>query len=92
VVRAEDAIDQQYNFYKDQLQYLQNNYIYMDHDQTYALSFGGYYKPLKNTTIYTDNIYGVLGFLLPDQRRDNLGFVFKSFWTYTNKPLCGKLI
>ena len=58
VARAEDAIDQQYNFTAQQLQYLQNNYIYMDHDQTYTLSFGGYYKPLKNTTIYADNIYG----------------------------------
>jgi len=58
VARAEDAIDQQYNFTAQQLQYLQNNYIYMDDDETYTLSFGGYYNPLKNTTIYADNIYG----------------------------------
>ncbi len=58
VARAEDAIDQQYNFTADQLQYLQNNYIYMDHDQTYTFSFGGYYKPLKDITLYADNVYG----------------------------------
>ena len=58
VARAEDAIDQQYNFTEDQLQYLQNNYIYMDHDQTYTASFGGYYKPFKDITVYADNIYG----------------------------------
>ncbi len=58
VARAEDAIDQQYNFTSDQLQYLQSNYIYMDHDQTYTASFGGYYKPLKHTKVYIDNIYG----------------------------------
>lgn len=58
VARAEDAIDQQYNFTADQLQYLQNNYIYMDHDQTYSISLGGYYQVFKNTKVYADNIYG----------------------------------
>ncbi len=58
VARAEDDIDQQYNFTKNQLQYLQNNYIFMDHDETYSASLGGYYRLLKHTKVYVDNIYG----------------------------------
>lgn len=58
VAKAENAIDQQYNFTAEQLSYLQNHYIYMDHDQTVTLSSGIYYKLPKDLGLSADFIYG----------------------------------
>ena len=55
--RAKDVSSNQYLFDPDELAYIQNNYIYTDHDQFITVSGGASYN-LYGTLLSTDVIYG----------------------------------
>ncbi len=55
--RATQVSSNQYLFDADELAYIQNNYIYTDHDQLFTVSGGGSYR-IGATTFSTDVIYG----------------------------------
>ena len=55
--RATQVSSNQYLFDADELAYIQNHYIYTDHDQLFTVSGGGSYK-IGATTLSTDVIYG----------------------------------
>ena len=55
--RAKDVSSNQYLFDPDELAYIQNNYIYTDHDQFITVSGGASYS-LYGTVLSTDVIYG----------------------------------
>ena len=51
-----NIISNQYEFGADELAYISNHYIYLDHNQTYSGSFGASYS-LWDTTLYADLLY-----------------------------------
>ena len=51
-----DIISNQYEFGADDLAYISNHYIYLDHSQSYSGSFGASYQ-IWDTTLYTDLLY-----------------------------------
>ncbi len=53
---GEDIISNQYEFSAADVAYIQNHYIYLDHNQTYTGSFGASYS-LDDTTLYADLLY-----------------------------------
>ncbi len=53
---GENIISNQYEFAADDLAYIRNHYIYLDHNQTYSASFGASYT-LDDTTLYADLLY-----------------------------------
>ena len=55
--RATQVSSNQYLFDADELAYIQNNYIYTDHDQLFTVSGGGSYR-FGGTTLSTDVVYG----------------------------------
>ena len=54
---GKDIISQQYLFSNDELAYIHNHYIKLDHEGEYTASIGFSYT-LKNDMIYADAIYG----------------------------------
>jgi outer membrane receptor protein involved in Fe transport len=53
---GENIISNQYEFSRDDLDYIRNHYIYLDHNQTYSGSFGASYS-LRDTTLAADLLY-----------------------------------
>jgi outer membrane receptor protein involved in Fe transport len=53
---GEDIISNQYEFSAAELAYINNHYIYLDHNQTYSGSFGASYA-LRDTTVYADLLF-----------------------------------
>jgi len=51
-----NIISNQYEFSADDLAYISNHYIYLDHSQSYSGSFGASYQ-LWDTTLYADLLY-----------------------------------
>ena len=51
---GEDVSSAQFNFSPAELAYISNNYVHLDHDQTYTLSGGVTYDVLENTTLGSD--------------------------------------
>ena len=89
----------QFSFDPANLAYIQNHYIYLDHDQTYTASAGASYKfedgILRGTTAGADVLYGSglrtsgavpNGNALPDYIQVNLAFSHK-----TVLPVVGKV-
>ncbi|WP_266159479.1 TonB-dependent receptor [Dyella silvatica] len=52
------VITSQYNFGVDELAYIANNYIHLDHDQTYTSSGGISYAITSDTKVGADYIFG----------------------------------
>jgi len=52
----------QFLFDQDELDYISNHHVFLDHDQTFTGSWGTSYSfdegPIKNTTLYTDMVAG----------------------------------
>jgi outer membrane receptor protein involved in Fe transport len=77
----------QFNFQPDELAYIANHYIHLDHDQTYTASAGiAYTFPMTKTRLSTDFLYGSglraagavpNGNSLPDYHQINLSIVQK---------------
>ena len=55
--QGENIITSQALFAPDELAYIANHYIFLDHDQTYSVSSGAHYR-FGNSQISTDLIYG----------------------------------
>lgn len=55
--RATQVSSNQYLFDPDELAFIQNHYIFTDHDQLFTVSGGGSYK-IGRTTFSTDVVYG----------------------------------
>ena len=55
--KARDVVTGQFNFAPDELNYIANNWVYVDHDQRWSSSAGMSYK-LQDTTLSADAIYG----------------------------------
>ena len=55
--RGRDIVTSQFNFQPSELAYIQNHYIYLDHEQKFTGSAGGAYR-LGPTTLSADLIYG----------------------------------
>jgi outer membrane receptor protein involved in Fe transport len=55
--RATQVSSNQYLFDPDELAYIQDHYIFTDHDQLFTVSGGGSYK-IGGTTFSTDVVYG----------------------------------
>ena len=55
--QGKNIVSSQSLFGADELSYIANNYVYLDHDQTYTLSGGASYK-FGNNRIGADVIYG----------------------------------
>ena len=53
---GENIISNQYEFGADDLSYISNHYIYLDHNQTYSGSFGASYA-IRDTTLSMDILY-----------------------------------
>jgi outer membrane receptor protein involved in Fe transport len=51
-----DIISNQYEFSAQDVAYISNHYIYLDHNQTYSGSFGASYQ-LWDSTVYTDLLF-----------------------------------
>ncbi|THD58347.1 TonB-dependent receptor, partial [Phenylobacterium sp.] len=73
--KGKDIISSQFNFSPDDLAYIQNHYIYLDHDQTYTASAGLAYKFGDGTRVTGDLIYGSGLRLTPDGAPPNSGHV-----------------
>ena len=60
--QGKDIVSSQFSFSPDDLAYIQNHYIYLDHDETYTGSAGGFYTfrqgTLKGLQLGADAIYG----------------------------------
>jgi outer membrane receptor protein involved in Fe transport len=56
--KGKDIISSQFNFDPADLAFIQNHFIYLDHDQTVTASAGGAYKFDTGTRISGDVIYG----------------------------------
>jgi outer membrane receptor protein involved in Fe transport len=89
--RGKDIDSAQFNFGADELAYVANNWVYLDHDQRVTASFGGAYT-LGRTTLTADGIVGSglrRGFAntdrLPWYAQVNLGVIQKF-----DAPLVGK--
>ena len=83
VAEGEDIVTSQFNFGPDELAYITDHYIHLDHDQTYTASAGGSYQ-WRETTFTLDLLYGSglradsdhpNGESLPDYTQVNLGVV-----------------
>ncbi len=52
----------QFLFAQDELNYISNHHVFLDHDQTFSGSWGTSYSfdegPMKDTTVYTDMVAG----------------------------------
>ncbi len=55
--KGEDIDSAQFLFGQDELAYIKNHYIFLDHDETFAASAGASYS-WDNTRLYADLIYG----------------------------------
>ena len=55
---GKDVVTSQYNFEPDDLAYIANNYIYLDHDQKYTSSGGLNYALDDNTKLGVDYLFG----------------------------------
>jgi outer membrane receptor for ferrienterochelin and colicins len=56
--KGKNIVSSQFNFDPAELAYIQNNFIYLDHDQTYTVSAGASYRFETGTRVSTDVIYG----------------------------------
>ncbi|HEX3954275.1 MAG TPA: TonB-dependent receptor, partial [Stellaceae bacterium] len=84
---GEDIISGQFNFSPDELAYIANHYIHLDHDQTYTASAGVAYNFETNTKVSASVIFGSglrsstatvpNGASLPDYEQVNIGVVQK---------------
>ncbi len=57
LAEGKDIVSNQYNFATADLAYISQNYIHLDHDQTYTASAGASYR-LDKTIFSTDLLYG----------------------------------
>jgi outer membrane receptor protein involved in Fe transport len=55
---GKDIVSQQYLFDNDELAYIKNHYIKLDHEGQYTASLGVSYKVSKELSVYTDALYG----------------------------------
>jgi len=55
---GENIVSSQFNFSPDELAYIQNHYVHLDHDQTYTLSSGVSYEVRDGTTLGLDSHFG----------------------------------
>jgi outer membrane receptor protein involved in Fe transport len=55
---GENIISAQFNFDPDELAYISDHYVHLDHDQTYTMSAGATYDVLKNTSLGLDSHAG----------------------------------
>jgi outer membrane receptor protein involved in Fe transport len=83
VAEGLDIVTSQFNFGPDDLAYISDHYIHLDHDQTYSISAGASYR-LDQTLFSTDLIHGSglradgdhpNGTSLPDYTQINLSVV-----------------
>ncbi len=81
LAEGKDIVSNQYNFAAADLAYISQNYIHLDHDQTYTGSAGASYR-IDKTILSTDLLYGSglrsdsdhpNGNSLPDYVQINLG-------------------
>jgi outer membrane receptor protein involved in Fe transport len=56
--KGKDIISSQFNFEPGDLAYIQNHFIYLDHDQTYTASAGLAYRFTQGTRVSADLLYG----------------------------------
>jgi outer membrane receptor protein involved in Fe transport len=56
--KGKDIVSSQFNFDPDDLAYIRNHFIYLDHDQTYTGSAGFAYRFDEGTRVSADLIYG----------------------------------
>ncbi|HEV7385502.1 MAG TPA: TonB-dependent receptor, partial [Phenylobacterium sp.] len=56
--KGKNIISSQFNFDPAELAYIQNHFIFLDHDQTYTASGGASYRFDSGTRVSTDLIYG----------------------------------
>lgn len=55
---GENIVSSQFNFSADELAYISNHYVHLDHDQTYTLSGGVSYDVRNDTTLGLDSHAG----------------------------------
>ncbi len=55
---GENIVSSQFNFGKDELDYIANHYVHLDHDQTYTASAGASYDLTPKTSASIDGRYG----------------------------------
>ena len=55
--QGKDIVSSQFNFSQQELAYIANNFIYLDHNQTYTASGGASYK-IGDLKLSTDVLYG----------------------------------
>jgi outer membrane receptor for ferrienterochelin and colicins len=72
--QGENIISSQFNFSADDLAYIANHYIYLDHDQTYTASAGASYL-WRGTRVGGDLLYGSGLRTTPDAGPPNGGHV-----------------
>ncbi|HEX3364978.1 TonB-dependent receptor [Phenylobacterium sp.] len=73
--QGKDIISSQFNFDPGDLAFIQNHFIFLDHDQTYSASAGVAYKFGDGTRVSGDLIYGSGLRLTPDGAPPNSGHV-----------------
>jgi outer membrane receptor for ferrienterochelin and colicins len=73
--QGKDIISSQFNFDPGDLAYIQNHFIFLDHDQTYSASAGLAYKFGDGTRVSGDLIYGSGLRLTPSGAPPNSGHV-----------------
>jgi outer membrane receptor protein involved in Fe transport len=56
--KGKDIVSSQFNFDPAELAYIQNRFIFLDHDQTWTGSMGGAYRFDSGTRVSGDLIYG----------------------------------
>jgi outer membrane receptor protein involved in Fe transport len=54
---GEHIVSSQFLFEPDELAFIRNHWVFLDHDQRYTVSAGGSYT-YKDTTVYADLLYG----------------------------------
>src|SRR5258708_16255921 len=54
---GEQIVSSQFLFSPDDLAFIQNHWVFLDHDQRYTVSAGASYT-YKDTTVYADLLYG----------------------------------
>ena len=81
---GENVVSGQFLFSPDELAFIRNHWVFLDHDQRYTLSAGASYT-YKDTTVYADILYGSglrSGFANTDELLGyysvNLGFTSRS--------------
>ncbi len=55
---GENIISSQFNFDPDELAYIRNHYVHLDHDQTFTVSAGANYDVRRDTTLGIDGHFG----------------------------------